>query len=1118
MSHFRTKLISLAILLLAVGLLAQQSPAQVLYGTLIGNVQDEKGAVVSGATVTVTNKGTGQVKETTTNDLGDYSFRDLQAGTYEVKVSMTGFATVTKTNIEISTNNVTRIDIQLKVGQVSDTVEVTAEATLLQTDTAEVKSRLNSKAIEVLPMARYRNYQSLINLVPGATPAGFQNANTDTPARALTTNINGTNRNNNNTRLDGATNVFIWLPHHTVYVAPAETIQEVNITTSSYDAEQGMAGGAAITVQTKSGTNEIHGSLFALHNNQTFNAKNVFRPAAFPKKDKSITNIDGFTIGGPIKRDKLFYFGGWEGMRERVGKFALFNVPTEAMRRGDFSAFSTIIYDPDTGTVDGRNRTPFLGNIIPPNRISPIAKKLIDLTPLPNLPGSGAFGVTQNFFNSATQVMNRDNIDIKINWNRATSHQIWGKYSIMDAQVEGQFGLNQAGGPCLCEGGNGVGDTFVQVATIGHTWTIRPNVVVDGNFGFTRMGQQVLGPDFGKNIGLDVLGIPGTNGPDIRQSGFPQFAISGFTTLGNVNNWSPIFRTDQSFTGTTNLGWLKRNHDLRFGFDLVRHHLNHWQPEIGVGPRGQLNFNGGATSINGVTPQATHGYAQFLLGVTSSVEKSLQHELMTGREWQLGWYVRDRWQATRNLTVTLGLRYELYPLITRADRGIERLDIATMKVLLGRLGGNPDNVGVEVSHKLFAPRFGLAYRLGDSTVIRSGYGITYNPMPFSRPLRGFFPLTIAASFVSTVPGANATFTPFGTLAQGIPPFSGPDLSKGVVDLPPNVDMRTPPNGLIHRGYIQSWNFTIERKLPADFVVSAGYVGTQTTHQLADLDINAAGPGQGNTGRPFFRNFGRTAPTRFWDGWLSSNYHSLQVAINRSFTRGLFVKGAYTYSKAINWTDDDGWAGVTFNHPSALHMNRGLAGYDRTHMLQMGFAAELPFGKGKRWANSGAASTIIGNWQVNGIFSSLSGTPFTVAASGASLNAPGNGQTADQVKAEVKKLGGTGAGASFFDPFAFKPVTEVRFGNTSRNILRGPGMVNLDFSIFRIFPITEGTRLEFRVEAFNFTNTPHFNNPGANVSSLILNADGTIRSLNGFTEITSARDDSRQFRFGLRFTF
>src|SRR5215510_10420346 len=1114
---------ALLAVLLTVGLTPSLAGAQVLYGSLVGNVTDQNGAVVSGATITIINKGTSQTREAVTSESGEYSISNILPGDYDVKVTKQGFSTFTQTNLKITANNLTRVEVQIKVGNVADVVSVTADQTLLQSDTAEVKSQLTTKEITDLPTNQYRNYQALINLVPGATPAAFQNAITDTPARSLRTFVNGTNPNSNTTRLDGAINVFIWLPHHNVYVAPVETVQEVTITTDNFDAEQGMAGGAAVSVQTKSGTNQFHSSAFAYHNNQHLNAKNFFYTA--PKLNKSISNIDGGTLGGPIKRDKLFFFGSWEGTRERTGRFGLFDVPTAEMRKGDFRGLGVTLYDP-TSNADPKLRTK-LGDQIPSASIDPIAKKVLDFIPLPNLPGDSPG--RRNYFASGTESMNRDNFDAKINWNRTAAHQIWGKFSALDAQVVAPPALGAAVGPSL-GGLAGTGDTKVYLVTVGQTWTLK-NFVVDGNFGYTRMDQSAYGVDFGKNIGCEILGIPGTNGSDPRQSGFPVFSF-GFSNIGQQAGWSPVTRNDRSYTGTVNIGRTNGPHDIRFGFDMVRHQLNHWQPEVLNGPRGSLTFNGQAV-LNGTgSPNLYHQLAQFMLGYTSSVNNTIQYELLTGREWQFGWYFRDRWQVTRKLTATLGLRYEYYPLMTRANRGIERLDVNTLDVVLGGVGGNPTDLDMTVSKKLFAPRIGLAYRLGDNTVIRSGYGITYDPLPFSRPLRGFYPLTIAQQF-----DFPASYEFYGTIQQGIPLVVGPStFNTGRVHLPTNVEERTPPGGMIHRGYIQSWNLMVERKLPSDITLSAGYVGTQATHQLANLNLNAADVGGGNAGRPFFSR-GYVRNIFIFDGRASSNYHALQMAVNRRFTHGLYIKSAYTWSRAINMADEDGANLASWHSPSQFYRNRAPAGYDRTHMFTFGYAYELPFGKGKPWvSDSRVGSAFLGGWQINGIFSAYSGTPFTVTADGASCNCPGNQQTADVI-GPVKITGNPGAGTPYFDVLAFRDPSstlatgQFRYGTTGRNTLRGPGYWNLDFSLFRRFSLTERFKLDFRTEAYNIFNHPQFANPGGNVSSPsqdlqnnILKNPNSTPKLNGFSEITQTlgfadnQVTERRIRFALRLEF
>jgi hypothetical protein len=610
----------------------------------------------------------------------------------------------------------------------------------------------------------------------------------------------------------------------------------------------------------------------------------------------------------------------------------------------------------------------------------------------------------------------------------------------------------------------------------------------------------VIPSDYGTNYGLQ-FGIPNTNGPDIRQSGFPN--IGGFSYTGfGVPNWMPVTRVEESWTNSDNVTYTHGAHELRFGFDLVRHHLNHWQPEIGNGPRGYLGFGGGPTALNGgAAPNQYNSYATFLLGLDTSTDKSLQYILSTGREWQFGWYIRDRWQISRNLTLNIGLRYEFYPLMTRAGSGIEQYVPATNQVLLGGYGNTPQNAGITVSHKLFAPRVGLAWRIDEKTVVRAGYGINYDPIPFSRPLRGWYPLVIDAAN-----NAPNSFSWAGTAEQGVPNTQGPDISSGVVTLPGNVAERSPWGGEIHRGYEQSWNLTVERKLPENIILSAGYVGSHSVHLLADYDINAGGPGSTLANLPYNLAYGRTVPTQMWDGYLSSNYHSLQIAVNRSFSKGLMVKAAYTYSHAIDYTDDDGWANVSWNWAPMFQRNRATAGFDRTHVLQIGWLYELPFGKGKMLAQSGVANAVLGGWQVTGIMSAYTGTPFTVTDSTAT-NAPAlsNTQTANQV-APVNRTGNVGPGTTYYDPSSFASVGIVNtFGSMGRNVLRNPGLWNTDLTISRTFPIKERLRLQFRGEFYNLPNTSHFNGP----------ASTNVTGGANFMSIRSSYGE-RQIRFGLRF--
>jgi hypothetical protein len=1082
---------------------------QVLYGSIVGSVTDPTGAVIPNAKITATNTGTSQVRTDTTDGQGRYNLTNLVPGTYTVSATATGFRELNQSNVAVTPTTVTRADLALQVGQSTEKVDVSAQAVTLQTDKADTHTEITGQAVTTLPLGGTRNYQTLINLTPGTTPAAFINSNTDNPNMPLNTHVNGAAGQTNITKIDGAESINVWLPQYTGYVAPAETVDVVNVTTSAADADQGLAGASSITLVTKSGTNQIHGSGFIFHNDQHLNARNFFLQ---PGVDKpvGIYNNYGATLSGPFRKDKLFYFVSFDGTTQKTSANGLYTVPTADQRAGDFSAYNTTIYNPASGTPDGSGRSPFLNNVIPKQDISPAALAIQNYLPLPNLPGT-----SNNYQAASSPAINRFQYDAKVNWNRTDKHTIFVKYDNMFATAGGTGIFGAAGGPA--PGSDpGKSRTSTQVASIGHTYVFSPTVVLDGNIGYQRMNQTVLGTDYGLNYS-DTLGIPGLNGSDIRDSGFPNINITNYAETG-VPNWMPAFRTDETYTTNHSVAWTKGAHQLRFGFDMVRHHLNHWQPELSPGgPRGYFNFSGSVTTLNDGSGNAVdaanqfNAYAQFLLGLSDNTQKGEQYILMTGREWQFGWFAQDRWQVSKNLTVSMGVRYELYPLMTRSnDKGIERYDPTTNDVLMGGRGNVPMDAGISVSHKLFAPRVGLAYRLGEKTVIRTGYGLNFDPLAYSRPLRGYFPLTINNNYaapngfsVANLSKGNAPFVP-STLSNGIPPVFGPDLSTGVVALDPTASERS-PNSFIHRGYVQSWNFTIERQLPGQVVMSAGYVGQHTVHQLADYDINAGFPGSGTAGLPQ-ANIGRTIPTQMWDGYLSSEYNSLQVAFNKQFSNGLMLKGAYTWSHAIDYADDDGWTGVDWNWAPVFQRNRASAGFDRRHVFQLGWVYELPFGPGKKFVTSGIASKIVGGWQFSGIESCYTGNPMYIYANGSSLNAPSNTQTADQIMPTVPFLGSVGPGQYWYDPNAFAPVTTTRFGTTGRNILAGPGLWNTDMSISRIFPIRENLKFEFRTEFYNLPNTSHFNAP----------SDTTVNDT-AFMQVTSSYGE-RNIRFAGRFSW
>ncbi|MBA2355606.1 MAG: TonB-dependent receptor [Acidobacteria bacterium] len=1084
----------LSALTVALCLQSQPAHAQAIYGTVTGVVADDSDAGVPGATVSLKNEATGLDLEAVADETGTYTVRNVTAGPYTLRATLQGFKEFVQTGIPVTPGGIVRVNARLEVGALTESVTVTTEAALLKTDKADVSVDLRPEDVVNLPLNQYRNYQYLMNLVPGATPPALQNAQTDTPGRALSTNVNGTSRNTNTTRIDGAASINVWLPHHAGYIAPVETVENVNIATNSFDAATGMAGGAAMSVSTKSGTNNVRGSAFYFRNQDELNARQGYFD---PTKLDASTSIMGGTVGGPILRNRLFYFGGWERNLQQQSRFDQYTVPTAKMRNGDFSevlAFNPNfrIYDPRTGNpTTGAGRDAFPGAVIPADRITSISRTIQALYPAPNNAGTNN-GLQNNLFVDRFPEATRDNYDGKINWNRTSAHQIWAKYSMMDASVQDLFYLpfDNAGG----------GDTQVYLGTVGQTWTLSPTLILDGNAGFNIMKHQSQGPDFGTDYGLDVFGIPGTNSAGLtgnsatvpeRHSGMPAFD-TGLRILGNNSTWTPVVRDERSYTATINLTKVAGRHEVRTGFDFVRLQLNHWQPEVG-NPRGTFSFGGGITGIPGYAGVGGwNSYASFLLGQVSSYGKSVQFEELTGRENQFGLYVADRWQVNEKLTLNLGLRYENYPLMSRADRGLEVLELDTFNVRLGGLGGNPDDLGIKTSNTLFAPRLGAAYRLNDATVLRAGYGRTFNPLPWSRPLRGRYPATIAY----TEAGPNG-FIPYGNLAQGIPGAPNPDVQSGNILLPRGVVMNWPDPDNVKRGSIHSWNVFAERRLPLDLALSAGYVGTATRDSYGIRNLNYAEFG-GNVNRQLFARAGNADINEF-SSFAYANYHSLQMALNRPFKNGLLLKGAYTLSKALNITDEEAGA-VAWNQPSQYERNYARTGYDRPHMLQLGFVYELPFLR----EATGILPQLVKNWQINGIGSWLSGTPFSVGGDNGLLQQAGGFQSAN-VTGELKGgFGEAGPDEPWYDPSQFSQPGNA-WGNSGRNAFRGPSNWNLDFSLFRAFPIGS-RRLELRAESQNVFNHAQWANPVTGLTDL------------NFMRIRTLARPPRTVQLGLRFQF
>ena len=1148
-----------------------RASAQVLYGSIVGNVTDANGAVVPSAPVTVTNQGTGVAKTANTDASGTYQFVDLQPGTYTFKVSVSGFKTFERRDLAVEANNTTRTDVALEVGSMEQSVTITGEAPTLQTDRSEVHTEVTTKELENLPVPIGRNYQQLYRTLPGFSPPVNSHSVPTNPSRALEFNVNGTSDDQNNTRIDGVSTTHVQLPHVVAYIPALESIQEVNVVTNSFDAEQGLAGGAAINVQIKSGTNQVHGSAFEYHSDNHLKAW-PWNSVPQANKPKLVYNQFGGTIGGPIKKDKLFYFASYEGSYDHRAVQRKVTVPTDAMKNGDFSEFladGITIYNPYTdasGTVvaDPSKRLPMAApgdprcntasnpgclNIIPQSLLNTpsgqIAQKIIGLWPEPNLGG-----LSNNYFASGSFGFDRHTLDTKVNWNVSSKLTTFGRFSFLHYSdfTPTVFGPKLIGRPIggSSNSGHGHGETYST--TIGGTYTFMPNLVMDAYFGFTRQGTASEQADVGKNVGLDVLGIPGTNGTRKFESGFPEMDFNGcceFATIGIDNNFMPYYRHDPQYQYVVNLNWIKGKHNIRFGGDFYRQGLDQTQAEwIGggiYGSQGGFDFGRDTTALcldppacsTGTSTNRANSFASFLLGLPDSASKTFQvPQVYTIRANAYSAYIRDRWNVTPTLTLNYGVRWEYFGYPTRVDRGSERYDAETNKVLICGLGSVPDGCGAEISKKRFSPRLGIAWRPMNTFVIRAGYGMTVDPYEATELQRNNYPIMVPFR----IPTDNSFVWPT-TLAKGLPPIATPGLGNGIIDIPTDVAFEGQPKKL-NRGYIQSWNLTLQKEIGLGFTAQAGYVATRSTRQLGFVDINAAQiPFTSNNTRPLYQQFGRTAQTVFMEPLGTGHYDSLQASLQRRFIKGLMVQANYTWSHAINFVDNSDYT-PNIQSFAYMNMNRATTGFDRTHNLAVTSVWDLPLGKGQRWlADKGALSYIVSGWQINNVISAMSGPPFNVWGDcGASW--PGNNPTMVDIVGKPRKLNNPdmwydiGGFAEVYDP-AHPGSCLPRLGNSGFNNLRGPGLFNWDFGVFRDFPIKERMHIQFRLESFNFTNHPHYdwpNSPSGNFDNYLGDAgaidpatgritqQGDFMRVTGVTNLAREGIDERQFRVGLRISF
>ncbi len=1167
---FLTRILGAAILLLGVSVAALAQAAQ---AELTGDVRDGSDAGVANAAVTVTQTETGDVTKTTSGKDGVYTVTNLRPGLYTVTVEAPSFRRFVQEGVRLTTGERIRLDVALTVGGVNEEVKVTADASLLRTETSSLGQIIPNRRIVDLPL-NGRNFFTLITLAPGVAAPPPTTAGPSFPR------LNGGRPRVNEFLYDGVS-ALQPEPGQVAFSPVIDAIQEFKVETNSPPAEFGRFNGGVINLTTKSGTNELHGTVFEFLRNEALNARNLFAPAtaANPKKPVFRRNQYGFAVGGPVVKDRTFFFGDFQGMRQLIGRVAISNVPTLAQRNGDFSAnlgaplflqttttggVTTVsATTTDTGvpinvlalapdgtiqTIQARvgqlfrpgDKLAYLGNKIPTGDFDAVARKLLDRYPLPT-----SAGAANNFRRVANEGTDQDQFDIRLDHRFSDNDQTFGRFSFFNEDATPVTPLPDGSGN-ITQGALGFQKSRGYQAVGNYLHVFSQRIINELRVGYTRRSIDRRASLL-DSPPSQSLGLPGIPQNAAFENELPTFTIAGLQQLGPSANTNTFFNTDviQLYDS---VGWRHARHSMKFGADFRLQRLNVLQPPS---PTGIFNFTapftnsrgtantigaqpGNATTGSVLSGQTGNALASFLLGQVSNFSIDLQQDVIHPRARILEFFAQDDFKVTPRLTVNAGLRYTLNFPSTETDNQGAIFNLETQQ--LEYLGQNGFPETARELHKLnFGPRLGIAYRLTDRTVLRSGYGIVWQEQagittPFTIPQFPFIQTVTQRSLDGVTP---AFVLSAGPNAQPIPLTPDAGLGQGVFSVDRDLGS----------GYAQQWNLAIQREILGNLVAEVAYAGSKITHVgIPDSNINqltAEQLAQGNSllqqvPNPFFGQIPRssslgdptipraqllkpfprfTAVSLYRNNVGNTSYHGLQAKLEKRLSQGLAFLISYTRSKLI---DDAGQVfdasiqtGPVGNFPVADSFNRSLerdvSTGDITNVFVTSFTYDLPFGKG-RWLNlPGIADKLFGGWSVNGTILLQSGLPIAVtqitnfnAFAGFGTQRP-NILRSPNLPADQRTIG------RWFDTSAFAVAPQFTLGNASRNPVRGPGYRTADIAFIKRTYFGEVRNFEFRTEIFNLTNTPPLGNP----NGVLGNA--------AFGTITSA-GDPRVIQFGLKLNF
>jgi hypothetical protein len=1111
-SHAARAAFALSLVLLA----AARSEAQVTAGTIVGSVKDQQGAAVPGATVAITEVNKGTVSTYTTDPDGSFVAPFLIPGTYEVAVELTGFRKYVHRGIVLQVNQRARVDATLEVGGLSDATEVIGLAPLTRTDSAELGEVIEERAVRELPL-NGRNFATLVYLVPGVTAGqigeNLSGASTFNPRGAANFNALGSQANTNAWLVDGIDNNEYTF--NTVIVQPTvESVREFKVLTGTFSAEFGRGAGV-VSVSTKSGNNDWHGTAFEYLRNEKFDAKNFFALPTAPKAPLDRHQF-GAALSGPIIKNRTFFFVDYAGIKEDRGQVFVNTVPTEATRRGDFSNYRDLqgrlitIYDPLTTRPNpsgsGVVRDPFPGNIIPPSRLDAVGRNVASIYPLPNGPGN-----FDNYTSTVDRTVRdhsftgridhragaRDNFFVRFSYEKYKLDAPQGQAACClptPPEAAGRFDL----GPFVA----GIQNTRLTTHGAALNWThlFGPSVVNEVRVGYAKTNPETVQSDYGHQSSTS-LGIQGINVSDYT-TGLPNLNIQDITGISGGPAFLPVNPKQIHYQLEDTLSLVTGRHSLKGGYRFI---LRKPTPFTHTNTRSSIAINRNLTN-NPQTNSQGSGIATLLLGYTTGGQRGFLLDFYDFTNSEHSAFVQDDWKISDDLTLNLGLRYEVYVPDTEKEDRLPNYDPVGMQLVYA--GESADRrANKQIRWDNFAPRFGLAWNVtGDAkNVLRAGYG------------RSFFPVPHAAGNLldQNVPDSISQNYSVETNPLDFSPARVPRLSSPFPAIVPVKPVGTAQlnaaNPLVfghafsnETPHMDSWQLSYERQLTSTLMAEVAYAGSRGANLIWVGNINEVQPGPGTqASRRLIQPLSNVTTINYFDPSNKSSYHGLQAKLNQRFSRGLQFLASYTFGKSLDYAGSPASGGGAVGGPQSVTLfdkSRGPSGFDVKHRFVLSWVWELPFGEGRKLASGGALKPILEDWQFGGIVTLATGRPFTVFLNtGVNNGAPswpnriGDGRLDD---ASVDR---------WFDTSAFVAPPPNTYGDSGRGVLYAPGTQTVDVSLSRTFPIRR-FRVQFRADAFNLLNTPQFGFPNQNIGSPTAG------------RITTTVGDNRSLQFALKLDF